>query len=70
MSVGFGYTRAELDRLPFSPGSSSDRSIDILMVSAKVYFGAGGAGNTLRDYQRNGPVNYDSAPPAIIAFGY
>lgn len=70
VSIGFSYTRAEIDRLPVPPDPDSDRSIDIYMASVKVYFGAGGAGNTLRDYQRIGPVNYDSAPPAIIEFGY
>ena len=70
VSIGFGYTRAEIDRLPVPPDPDSNRSIDLWSVSVKVYFGEGGAGNTLRDYQRNGSVNYDSAPPAIIEFGY
>jgi hypothetical protein len=70
VSLGFGYTRAELDRLPVPPDPKDDRSVDMWTVSFKFYFGAGGAGNTLRDYQRNGPVNYDSAPPGMIEFGY
>jgi hypothetical protein len=70
VSIGFGYTRAEIDRLPVPPDPNSNRSIDILMASVKVYFGGGGIGNSLRDYQRNGPVDYNSAPPALIEFGY
>ncbi|HEY3639391.1 MAG TPA: hypothetical protein VGK90_14680 [Rhizomicrobium sp.] len=69
VSIGIGYTRAEVDRLLVS-NSDSNRSLDIFSVSFKVYFGAGGYGNTLRDYQRNGPVNYDRAPPALLEFGY
>ncbi|HTT83738.1 MAG TPA: hypothetical protein VMF67_09665 [Rhizomicrobium sp.] len=70
VSIAIGYSRAEIDRLPVPPDPDSNRSIDIWTVSLKVYLGNGGAENTLRDYQRNGPVNYDAAPSGLIEFGY
>ena len=69
VSIAFGYTRAQIDRLPV-PDPDSNRSLDIWSVALKLYIGGGGEGKTLRDYQRNGPVNYDSAPAGIIEFAH
>jgi len=68
VSVGFGYTRTEIDGAVVPP--FGDRDLDVWSVAIKAYFGGGGAGNTLRDYQRNGAVSYDSAPTALVQFGY
>ncbi|MGH9604885.1 MAG: hypothetical protein ACRD3N_04210 [Terracidiphilus sp.] len=70
LSIAFSYTRAQLTDFPVPPNPDSTRALDIWSVALKVYFGGGGEGNTLRDYQRNGSVNYDNAPPAILEFGY
>ena len=68
VSVAFSYTRAQFRRLVL-PGETS-RDTDVWGVAFKVYFGGGAEGDTLRDYHRNGPVHYDSAPAAISQFGF
>ncbi|HEY2444276.1 MAG TPA: hypothetical protein VGI20_00870 [Rhizomicrobium sp.] len=70
VSVSVGYTRAEYRRLNLPPIVVNNRSTDVFGVAIKVYFGGGGGGNTLRDYHRNGPVHYDSAPAGISQFGF
>jgi hypothetical protein len=70
VSIAFSYTRAQLTRLPVPQDPESTRSLDVYGVALKVYFGGGGGGDSLRDYQRNGAVTYDGAPPGILEFGY
>ncbi len=70
VSLAISYTRARIDRLPFDPRFNTDRNSDIFGVALKIYFGGGGESNTLRDYQRNGPVYWDGAPATLVEFSH
>ena len=69
-SFSISYTRARMDRLPIGVNGVTDRNTDIFGASVKIYFGGGGESNTLRDYQRNGPIYWDGTPATLIEMGY
>ncbi|HEY1613364.1 MAG TPA: hypothetical protein VGF97_06695 [Rhizomicrobium sp.] len=72
VSLAVSYSRSRIDGLPL--GSQlhgvTDRNDDIFGVAVKLYLGGGGGGNTLRDYQRNGPVYWDGAPSNLLELAH
>jgi len=65
VTFALGYSRAQYRHL-INSGTPDD---DIFSISVKFYFG-GGANDTLVDYQRKGPVDWDGPPPGMIEFAY
>lgn len=65
-TLSLGYSRAEFHNL----SGDRTRAANVFTAALKFYLGGSGAAGSLRDYQRNGPTDWDGAPPDLIGFGF
>jgi hypothetical protein len=67
VSISIGYTFARYTHTAITTFANDN---NIFSVTVKAYFGGGGRSGGLVDYDRNGAVNWDSAPSTILGTSF